>query len=147
MYYYLLEVPFLYQKITGDGKEEIRDAILNAVKDGAETVLVSGGMSVDPDDNTPGAIRESGAEIISYGAPVLPGAMLLVSYLQSGNTAIPVIGLPGCVMYARRTVFDLLFPRILAGERLTKEDIAAYGEGGLCLNCENCRFPDCGFGK
>ena len=84
-----------------------------------------------------------GADIVSYGAPVLPGAMFLLSYLGE----IPVLGLPGCVMYAGRTVFDLVLPRVLAGERLTKADLDSYGEGGLCQNCEVCHFPNCGFGK
>lgn len=141
------DVPFLSQTIVGDGMDEIKDAVMSAAYAGAEMVLVSGGMSVDPDDNTPGAIKSLGADIVSYGAPVLPGAMLLVSYLDYEGRTIPVIGLPGCVMYAKRTVFDLILPRILAGEHLTKEDLAAYGEGGLCKNCEICRFPECGFGK
>ena len=113
-----------------------------------DLVLCTGGMSVDPDDRTPGAIKAVGADIVSYGAPVLPGAMFLISYYNTvNNKTIPVLGLPGCVMYAKRTVFDLVLPRILAGERLTPQDISTYGEGGLCLNCEVCHFPNCGFGK
>ena len=73
--------------------------------------------------------------------------MFLLSYLKAGDREVPVLGLPGCIMYAKRTVFDLVLPRVLCGERLTKEDLAAYGEGGLCLNCEVCHFPNCGFGK
>ena len=110
-------------------------------------VLVSGGMSVDPDDRTPKAIKDTGADIISYGAPTLPGAMFLLSYLEHEGRTIPVLGLPGCVMYARRTVFDLVLPRVLAGERLTADDLTSYGEGGMCLSCEECHFPNCGFGK
>ena len=91
-------------------------------------VLCTGGMSVDPDDKTPAAIRASGARIVSYGAPVLPGAMMLLAY--AGD--VPIAGLPGCVMYAKRTVFDRLLPRILAREPITVEDIALLGEGGLC---------------
>jgi molybdopterin biosynthesis enzyme len=104
-------------------------------------------MSVDPDDRTPGAIKAYGAEIVSYGAPVLPGAMFLLAYYQAGEKRVPIMGLPGCVMYAKRTVFDLMLPRILAGECLVPEDISIYGEGGLCLNCPTCHFPNCGFGK
>ena len=85
---------------------------------------------------------DSRADIISYGAPVLPGAMFLVSYLDG----VPVCGLPGCVMYAKRTIFDLLLPRLLADAPITAEDIARLGEGGLCLNCEVCHWPNCGFG-
>ena len=99
-------------------------------------------MSVDPDDRTPLAIKNTGADIITYGAPVLPGAMFLVSYLDG----VPVCGLPGCVMYAKRTIFDLLLPRLLADDPITAEDIAHLGEGGLCLNCEVCHWPNCGFG-
>ncbi|MDE7112596.1 MAG: molybdopterin-binding protein, partial [Acetatifactor sp.] len=71
----------------------------------------------------------------------------LVGYYAHEGKTIPVMGLPGCVMYAKRTIFDLILPRVLAGERLTAEDIRVYGEGGLCLNCPECHFPGCGFGK
>ncbi|MBQ8978258.1 MAG: molybdopterin-binding protein [Oscillospiraceae bacterium] len=135
------------QIFTPDDSESIKNAILELVSDGAETVLVSGGMSVDPDDRTPGAIKETGAKIVSYGAPVLPGAMFLLAYLEHDGKNIPVMGLPGCVMYAKRTIFDLVLPRVLAGEELIQMQIAAYGEGGLCLGCEVCTFPNCGFGK
>ena len=107
-----------------------------------EKMDTTGGMSVDPDDRTPLAIRNTGADIISYGAPVLPGAMFLVSYLDG----VPVCGLPGCVMYAKRTIFDLLLPRLLADDPITAEDIARLGEGGLCLGCGTCTWPNCGFG-
>ena len=106
-------------------------------------ILCTGGMSVDPDDRTPGAIKASGAEIVAYGAPVLPGAMFLLGYFADGT---PVMGLPGCVMYAGRTIFDLVLPRAAAGVPVTREEIAALGEGGLCLGCEVCTFPSCGFG-
>ena len=101
-------------------------------------------MSVDPDDNTPGAIRASGAQIVTYGAPVLPGAMFLLGYYPGG---MPVIGLPGCVMYAAATIFDLVLPRIAAGVRLEKQDFTVLGEGGLCLGCKPCHYPACPFGK
>ena len=141
------DTAFMGQVILPDDREGITKAIESFVAEGADMVLVSGGMSVDPDDKTPGAIKDTGADIISYGAPVLPGAMFLLSYLKRGEGEVPVLGLPGCIMYAKRTVFDLVLPRVLSGERLTREDLAAYGEGGLCLNCETCHFPNCGFGK
>ena len=100
---------------------------------------------MDPDDKTPLAIRNVCGSVVTYGAPVLPGAMFLLAYYGENN--IPVMGLPGCVMYAKRTIFDLVLPRVLAGEKLTKEDLSTYGEGGLCLSCSICHFPDCGFGK
>ena len=99
---------------------------------------------MDPDDRTPLAIKNTGAEIITYGAPVLPGAMFMLAYYEG---KVPIMGLPGCVMYSKRTIFDLALPRILTGEKLTEEQIALMGEGGLCLSCPVCTFPNCGFGK
>ena len=125
-----------------DNPQMATNAILRMVDKGADAVFVTGGMSVDPDDRTPLAIKNTGAEIISYGAPVLPGAMFLVSYL--GDTAI--LGLPGCVMHSKRTIFDIILPRVMAGIRISKQDINDLGPGGLCLGCEHCIFPACGFG-
>lgn len=135
------------QTILPDDPEAITAKIKALAADGARLILVTGGMSVDPDDRTPKAIKDTGAKIVTYGAPVLPGAMLLLSYLEHEGNTIPVLGLPGCVMYAKRTVFDLVLPRILACDMLTSDDIASYGEGGMCLNCGECRYPNCGFGK
>ena len=135
------------QTLPGDDREQITSDILRFAEEGAGLIIASGGMSVDPDDRTPGAIKDTGAEIITYGAPVLPGAMLLIAYLNMNGRNIPVLGLPGCVMYAKRTVFDLILPRVMADDPICREEIASLGEGGLCLNCSVCRFPDCGFGK
>ena len=135
------------QTITDDKPEDTTKAILDFIEQGADMVLVSGGMSVDPDDKTPLAIRNTGAEIISYGAPVLPGAMFMLAYCEKEGRQIPVMGLPGCVMYAKRTIFDLALPRLLADDEITAEELAALGEGGLCLNCPVCTYPNCGFGK
>lgn len=135
------------QTLPGDVREQITQDILDFVEAGADMVVCSGGMSVDPDDRTPGAIKDTGAEIVSYGAPVLPGAMLLLAYIKKNGKNIPVLGLPGCVMYAKRTVFDLILPRVMADDPVRSEEIASYGEGGLCLNCSSCTFPNCGFGK
>lgn len=110
---------------------------------GAELVITSGGMSVDPDDVTRAGIREAGTEDIVYGTPVLPGAMFLCGRI--GQAA--VLGLPACGMFHKITVFDLVLPRILAGERLSREDFAAMGHGGLCRNCTICHYPVCNFGK
>ncbi len=109
-----------------------------------DMIVCTGGMSVDPDDKTPLAIKNTGADIISYGAPVLPGAMFLLAYAKDGR---PVMGLPGCVMYAKRTIFDLVLPYIMADVPITKEHLSRYGEGGLCLECDVCSFPNCSFGK
>ena len=113
-----------YHKTCDDDPAGITAAILEAKAAGCELIFTTGGMSVDPDDRTPLAIKNTGAEIITYGAPVLPGAMFLVSYLDG----VPVCGLPGCVMYAKRTIFDLLLPRLLADDPITAEDIARLGE-------------------
>ena len=137
----------LGQTTPGDDRRQITADILKFIEEGADMVICSGGMSVDPDDRTPGAIKDTGAQIITYGAPVLPGAMLLLAYYKKNGKSIPILGLPGCVMYAKRTVFDLILPKIMADDPVKAEEIAAYGEGGLCLNCSVCTFPNCGFGK
>lgn len=130
--------------ICGDDHEEITEAIKGCIAKGAKMVICTGGMSVDPDDRTPLAIKNAGARIVTYGAPVLPGAMFLLGYY---DVSLPVLGLPGCVMYAKRTIFDLVLPRLMAGEKLLKEDFTKLGQGGLCLSCSVCTFPNCGFGK
>ena len=135
------------QTTPGDDKTQITADILNFIDQGADLVICSGGMSVDPDDRTPGGIRDTRARVVTYGAPVLPGAMLLIAYYEKEGKRIPILGLPGCVMYAKRTVFDLVLPRIMADDEIFAEEVAAYGEGGLCLNCKVCTFPNCGFGK
>lgn len=139
-------VEVIHKEILDDAPEQITAAIKKAIEEkGAELVLCTGGMSVDPDDQTPLAIKNTGARIVSYGAPVLPGAMFLLAYY--GEAQVPVLGLPGCVMYAKRTIFDLALPRVLAHDIITAEELAALGEGGLCLNCDVCTYPACGFGK
>ena len=131
-------------EICDDDDKGITAAINKMLADGVEMVVCTGGMSVDPDDRTPLAIRNTGASIVSYGAPVLPGAMFLVSYMPDGR---PVCGLPGCVMYAKRTIFDICLPYLLADEPITADYLAGLGNGGLCLNCSVCVWPNCGFGK
>ena len=126
-----------------DDAENIKEAI-KLVRGNVDMILCTGGMSVDPDDNTPGAIKLSGADIVTYGAPVLPGAMFLLGYFDDGQ---PIMGLPGCVMYAKATIFDLVLPRVAAGVELTRRDFTTLGEGGLCLGCEHCHYPICPFGK
>lgn len=134
----------LDKTMTGDDHAAITAAILAMVEKGADIVLCSGGMSVDPDDRTPLAIKNTGARVVTYGAPVLPGAMLMLAYL---NGRIPVIGLPGCVMYSKRTVFDLILPKIMADVEITAGELASLGHGGLCLGCEVCTYPNCAFGR
>ncbi|MCO5387728.1 molybdopterin-binding protein [Desulfosporosinus sp.] len=133
----------LEQTYASDDVSLIQGSIRDQLAKGAEMILVSGGMSVDPDDVTPTAIKEMGAELITYGAPVLPGAMFLLAYMGD----VPIMGLPGCVMYSKTTAFDLVAPRLLTGERLTRHDIVKLGSGGLCLDCPVCTYPHCSFGK
>lgn len=133
-----------YHAVCSDDDKMITSEIKKALDMGSELVVCTGGMSVDPDDKTPLAIRNSGANIISYGSPVLPGAMLLVSYMPNG---VPVVGLPGCVMYSRRTVFDIILPYLFTDTPITASFLAGLGNGGYCRNCKECRYPNCSFGK
>ncbi len=131
------------QTYVSDDRRRIVDEIRSFLGKGAEMIIVTGGMSVDPDDVTPAAIRDCGARVITYGAPVLPGAMFMLAYLGD----VPVLGLPGCVMYHKTSIFDVILPRVLAGEEITRRDIAGLAHGGLCVHCSECRYPDCGFAK
>ncbi len=126
-----------------DDSARIAASILDFKAQGADIVIAAGGMSVDPDDVTPDAIRSTGAEVVTYGAPVLPGAMFMLAKL-AGMT---IMGMPACGMYSRTTVLDLLLPRIMADIPVTKADLAALGHGGLCLACNECVYPHCPFGK
>ena len=134
----------IYHEVFDDDNEKITQGCLDAIGQGAELVICTGGMSVDPDDRTPLAIKNTGARMVSYGAPALPGAMFLLAYY---NETIPVVGLPGCVMNAKITIFDLILPRLMADDPVTQEELSLLGEGGLCLSCPVCTFPNCGFGK
>jgi molybdopterin biosynthesis enzyme len=131
------------QTIVPDDTKVIAQAITSMRDKGCEAIVVCGGLSIDPDDVTAEGVKKSGARIISYGAPVMPGAMFLFAMLGD----IPVLGAPACVIYNQATIFDLILPRVLAGERIRRQDIADLGHGGLCLNCEKCSFPVCPFGK
>ncbi|MEG0857040.1 MAG: molybdopterin-binding protein [Terrisporobacter sp.] len=132
------------QIILPDNKEMITENILKSIEeDKVDMIICTGGMSVDPDDVTPSAIKDCNGEIVTYGAPVLPGAMFLLAYYNN----IPILGVPSCAMYSKRTILDLVLPRVLAEEKLSFEDIAMYGNGGMCLNCGICSFPHCSFGK
>ena len=131
-----------YVKVSDDVEMTVK-AIQDFIDKGADMIALTGGMSVDPDDQTPASIRAAGGKVITYGAPVLPGAMFMLAYLQD----VPVIGLPGCVMYHQTSIFDLVVPRLLAGESVTRDDIVTMGHGGFCSDCETCRYPICPFGK
>ncbi len=135
--------PVLKKTIVSDDMDMTVQAIHDHISEGAQMIAVTGGMSVDPDDLTPGSIRAAGGEVITYGAPVLPGAMFMLAHING----VPVIGLPGCVMYHRASIFDLIVPKLLAGESILKSDIVKMGHGGFCSSCKTCRFPSCSFGK
>lgn len=126
-----------------DDMDIIAEKILDLKNKGAELIFTTGGMSVDPDDLTPSAIKHAGAEIVTYGAPALPGAMFMMAYLGD----IPIMGVPACGMFFRTTVVDLILPRILAGEKIVKKDITSLGVSGLCMQCNTCVWPNCTFGK
>jgi molybdenum cofactor synthesis domain-containing protein len=129
--------------VAPDDPDAIARTLGDLIGQGAELIVATGGMSVDPDDVTRLGILRAGADEVLYGSAVLPGAMLLVARVGR----VPVIGVPACAIYHDQTIFDLILPRILAGERLNRRDLAALSHGGLCLNCETCHYPICPFGK
>lgn len=133
----------IFTVLKPDDREQISEAIDEALSRGADLVVCTGGMSVDPDDVTEDAIFARADEVVTYGAPVLPGAMFMLAYVRD----VPLVGLPACAMFSETTSFDLILPRLAAGERISAEEIAAAGHGGLCLDCEICRYPDCSFGR
>ncbi|TKB27384.1 molybdopterin-binding protein [Desulfopila sp. IMCC35006] len=126
-----------------DDKMVIAREIGDCIAQGAELIVTSGGMSVDPDDVTREGILQAGATEVAYGTPVLPGAMFLSGMIGK----IPVLGLPACGMYHKITVFDLVLPRILTGQKIGRKEFAELGHGGLCRNCKVCQYPICNFGK
>lgn len=130
-------------RICDDDKGMILKTAGELLDRGADFLIFTGGMSVDPDDLTPGAIRELGADIISYGVPSQPGNMTLVAYLEDK----PILGVPGAAIHLPTTVFDVLLPQIHTGLRLTEEDLTRLGDGGLCQLCEACHYPNCTFGR
>ncbi len=125
-----------------DDPQKIAQAIRELVQEGCDLLILTGGLSVDPGDVTREGVKLAGASILNYGAPVIPGTNFLYALLDK----VDILGLPACVYYNRRTVFDVVLPRILASERLSREEIRRLGYGGLCLGCESCHFPRCHFG-
>lgn len=132
-----------HQTVVPDDEDVIGQALKDAIAKGSEVIVIAGGLSVDPDDVTLEGVERSGAKIISYGAPVMPGAMFL--YAELGD--VPILGAPGAVIFNQTTIIDLILPRVLAGEKIIREDIVEMGHGGLCLDCDGCTFPVCPFGK
>lgn len=131
-----------------DDEAVIEARLQELIAAGADLLITTGGMSVDPDDVTRFAIRNVGATGVTYGSAVLPGAMFLVGYLERDpGPRIPILGIPACGMYAKTTIFDLVLPRVLAGETVGRRELAELGHGGLCLKCETCHYPVCPFGK
>jgi len=129
--------------ICDDDLEMIVDAAKAHLANGADFLIFTGGMSVDPDDLTPSAIGRLGADIITHGVPSQPGNMTLVAYLGD----VPILGVPGAAIKLPTTIFDVLLPQIFAGERLTKEDLLQLADGGLCQMCQSCHWPNCTFGR
>ena len=129
--------------ICGDELSGIVDAAKKHLHNGADFLIFTGGMSVDPDDLTPAAIRQLGAEIVRYGVPSQPGNMTLVAYLGD----IPILGVPGAAIKLPTTVFDVLLPQIFSGDNITGEELVNLADGGLCQMCEACHWPNCTFGR
>lgn len=129
--------------VTPDDPDIIAREIRSLREEGAEVILVTGGLSVDPGDVTAEGVRRSGAEVVFHGSPVMPGAMFLYARFDG----VPLLGLPACVFYHPTTIFDLLFPRVMAEEEISRGDVERLGYGGLCQNCSVCRWPLCPFGK
>ena len=129
--------------ICDDDLDMIVDAAKAWLEQGADFLIFTGGMSVDPDDLTPTAIRTLGAEIISHGVPAQPGNMTLVAYLNG----VAILGVPGAAISLPTTIFDVLLPQIFTGDKLTKQDLIRLGDGGLCQLCKPCHYPNCTFGR
>ncbi len=130
-----------------DDKEIITKEITHCIDAGAELIITSGGMSVDPDDVTREGIILAGAEDAVYGTPVLPGAMFLSGSIERGGRRIPILGLPACGMFHKITILDLVLPRVMLQEDISRKELAMLGHGGLCRNCRECHYPVCSFGK
>ena len=129
--------------ICDDDVEMIVAAANAHLEKGADFLVFTGGMSVDPDDLTPAAIRKLGTDIVSHGVPAQPGNMMLVAYLGE----IPILGIPGAAIRRPTTIFDVLLPQIFAGEKISREELISLADGGLCQMCENCHWPNCTFGR
>ncbi|MBT8357493.1 MAG: molybdopterin-binding protein [Deltaproteobacteria bacterium] len=129
--------------ILPDKREMITDQIKSYLKKDTDLIITTGGMSVDPDDVTKAAIVKSGFDKVHYSSAVLPGAMFLLGY----NRTTSIMGLPACGLYHQTTIFDLILPRLMAGEKPGQRGLAKLCHGGLCQNCNPCRFPICPFGK
>jgi hypothetical protein len=133
----------VHNVVMPDDENMIAEAMLDMKKRGAEMIFACGGFSVDPDDVTVEGVARSGAKIVAYGAPVMPGSMCLVAYLDG----TPVLGAPACAIWNKATVVEVFLPRMLAGDPITREEVAVLGHGGLCLNCQPCTYPLCPFCK
>ncbi len=129
--------------ICDDELEGIVDAAKKHLENGADFLIFTGGMSVDPDDLTPTAIRKLGADIVRYGVPSQPGNMTLVAYLGD----IPILGVPGAAIKLPTTVFDVLLPQIFSGDKISQEELIGLADGGLCQMCQACHWPNCTFGR
>ncbi len=129
--------------ICDDNLDMIVTAARTHLAAGADFLIFTGGMSVDPDDLTPTAIRQLGAEIVTHGLPAQPGNMTLVAYLGD----VPILGIPGAAISLPTTMFDVLLPQIFAGDRFTKQELINLADGGLCQLCKSCHFPNCSFGR
>jgi formylmethanofuran dehydrogenase subunit E len=129
--------------VSADDAEQIAREVSGLLNAGADLIITTAGLSVDPDDQTRQGLIRAGLQDVLYGAPILPGAMTLVGRIGRAR----ILGVPACALFHKTTSLDLLLPRILAGQHLTRKDLSEYAEGGFCLNCKACTFPKCPFGK
>ena len=130
-------------RICPDREDAIAETINTMAEQGCDVIVTTGGLSVDADDVTLSGIVGSGATLVSYGSPILPGAMFALAYLGD----IVVLGAPAAIFYYKATALDVFLPRAMAGDTITREDIVNLGHGGLCLLCKKCTYPVCPFGK
>jgi formylmethanofuran dehydrogenase subunit E len=129
--------------ITPDDRTMVKDGALALIDAGADLLVTTAGLSVDPDDVTRLGLLDAGASDVLYGAPILPGAMTLLAKI--GN--VQVIGVPACALFFKTTSFDILLPRLLAGLKITRKDLTSLANGAMCHECKDCTYPKCSFGK
>jgi molybdopterin biosynthesis enzyme len=149
VYYGRIKDAFAGVRFAPDNEAMIEEELRELIRAGSDLLITTGGMSVDPDDVTRFAIRNLGVKNMTYGSAVSPGSMFLSALVEcgGGRSPVPILGVPACALHASITVFDLVLPRILAGETIGRKELAELGHGGLCMKCSECRFPVCPFGK
>ncbi|MDP3426684.1 MAG: molybdopterin-binding protein, partial [Humidesulfovibrio sp.] len=135
------------EAVVPDDADKIAEAVAGLLAQGADLIITTAGLSVDPDDVTRKGLLQAGLQDMLYGAPILPGAMTLLGRLVSPTGTARVMGVPACALFHKATSLDILLPRLLADMELTRRDLSQMAEGGFCLSCRTCVYPKCPFGK